>query len=129
MAATNWKRVRDQLWQRSHGLCEVSGVALDFDTFDAHHRRNKGMGGTTRTDKDWLSNLLALDPAVHNGGPQSVHGRRTWSGRRGYLIPKNVEWASTVPVLIHDRYWFLLGDDITGGGYYPLPGGIAPVIV
>lgn len=84
-------------------------------------RRNKGMGGTVREDRDWLSNLLALDPVVHNGGPQSVHGRRAWSERRGYLIPKNIPWASAVPVLIFGRFLFMLGDD---GQYYPPPPGL-----
>jgi 5-methylcytosine-specific restriction endonuclease McrA len=125
---TNWTRTRDQLWQRSHGLCEVSGLPLDLETFHAHHRRNKGMGGTDREDKDWLSNMLALDPDVHNGGPRSVHGRRAWSEPRGYLVPKNVEWASMVPVLYRGRFWLMLGDTLAGGGLYPVPGGIAPVL-
>lgn len=121
----NWKLLRDQLWTRSHGLCEVSGRALDPETFHAHHRRNKGMGGTSREDKDWLSNLLATDPEVHNGGPQSVHGRRAWSEPRGYLVQKDTLWAGMVPVLYRGRFWFMLGDDISQGGLYPVPNGIA----
>jgi hypothetical protein len=118
---STWGRLRGALWTRCGGRCEVSGVPLDRETFDAHHRRNKGMGGTVREDRDWLSNLLALDPTVHNGGPQSVHGRRAWSERRGYLIPKHVPWASAVPVLIFGRFLFMLGDD---GQYYPPPPGL-----
>lgn len=129
MTKTNWALLREQLWERSHGLCEVSGVRLDYEAFDAHHRRPKGMGGTDREDKDWLSNLLATDPAVHNGGPQSVHGRPTWSRPRGYLLPKNVPWAGMVPVLYRGRFWFMLGDDLTGGGLHPAPyGGVVPVL-
>lgn len=121
--APNWTRLREQLWTRCDGFCEVSGVPLDPDTFDAHHRRPKGMGGTRRADRDWLSNLLATDPVIHNGGPQSVHGRRDWSEPRGYLLPQNTQWASSVPVLIRGRFWFMLGDDVTEGGYYPAPPG------
>lgn len=114
----NWKIIRAKLWERSRGVCEVSGLPLDPDTFDAHHRRNKGMGGTSRPDTDSLSNLLALDPNVHNGGPQSVHGRRTWSEERGYLLPKDTDRAISWPVLIHGRRWvFLLSD----GQYRDIP--------
>src|SRR3954462_15660128 len=82
----NWSRLREQLWARCSGRCEVSGTPLDFETFDAHHRRNKGMGGTSRLDTDLLSNLLALDPTVHNGGPGSGHADRNGvSGPRGWL--------------------------------------------
>lgn len=115
---------RTPLWERCGGLCEVSGRALDFDTFDMHHRRNKGMGGTSRADVHELWNLLALDPAVHNGGPHSIHGRRRWSQERGYLVPKhtrNVELAMW-PVWLHGRGWVLLSQ-ITG--YLPLPPGVA----
>lgn len=108
--ATDWLKVRDILWERSGGLCEVSGVPLDFERFDAHHRRNKGMGGTRRADVDWPSNLLALDSQVHNGGPLSVHGRRTWSQPRGYLLPKDTMWAGFVPVLLRGTRWVLLPD-------------------
>lgn len=122
----NWATIREALWKRSKGCCEITGTPLDFDAFDVHHRRNKGMGGTRREDRDWLSNLLALHPVVHNGGPQSVHGRRPWSQQRGYLLPKDTPWASLVPCLILGRYWLMLGDD---GQYYPAPyGGVVPVL-
>lgn len=119
---TDWKKIREVLWERSVGRCEVSGQPLDPDTFDAHHRRNKGMGGTSRADVDNLTNLLALDPIVHNGGPQSVHGRRRWSEARGYLIPKHASeldrWPVWLPLGHQGWRWMLLGMD---GQYYPLP--------
>lgn len=115
---------RAQLWARSGGRCEVSGRPLDFETFDAHHRRPKGMGGTTRANRDAIECLLALDPIVHNGGPQSVHGDPLWARARGYLVRKNVDYPEQVPVLIHGHYWMLLGRD---GQRYPLPPGLAPL--
>lgn len=112
----DWSKLREALWLRCGGYCEVSGTPLDFDTFDAHHRRNKGMGGDRRLDTNTLPNLLALDPQVHNGGPTSVHGRRPWSQRRGYLIPKDSQRpAGAFPVKIHGRRWVLLLDDGTYG--------------
>lgn len=98
----DWKNLRDQLWIRSKGLCEVSGIPLDYDTFDAHHRRPKGMGGDRRPDTNTLVNLLALDPQVHNGGPKSVHGNRPRSEVGGWLIPKRIDDAGSVPVMLHD---------------------------
>lgn len=117
--SVTWGQIREQLWDRCGGYCEVSGLPLDPETFDAHHRRNKGMGGTDRPDKNWLTNLLALDPAIHNGGPQSVHGRRAWSEERGFLVPKHVTWAGSWPVKIRDRSWVMLG---MGARYYDVPG-------
>lgn len=103
---------------RSGGYCEVSGLPLDPDTFDAHHRRSKGMGGDGRLNTDTLSNLLALDPQVHNGGPASVHGRGAWSQVRGYLVPKHHDYPGMVPVLLHTGRRVLLLDD----GSYAYPG-------
>lgn len=123
--ATAWQKTRAALWERSHGLCEITGQPLDYDTFDAHHRRPKGMGGSDQPDKDWLSNALALTPVIHNGGPQSVHGRPVWARERGYLVHKHVAWAGMVPVLYRGRFWLVLGDTLDGGGLYPVPNGIA----
>lgn len=115
MTRPDWGRIREQLWNRCDGLDEITGQPLDFDTFDAHHRRPKGMGGTRRMDRDWLTNLLALDPRTHNGGPLSVHGRPDWSRERGYLIAKDVWMAGAVPFLHHGTGWLWL--DRTGGYY------------
>lgn len=112
---TDWAKIREQLFERSDGRCEVSGWALDFDTFDVHHRRNRGMGGTDRPDVHDADNLLALNPVVHNGGPQSVHERRAWSEQRGYLIPKHLDHPGMVSVLLFGRRWVFLGKD---GQYY-----------
>lgn len=114
-ARADWKTLREQAFARCHGQCEVSGRLLDFDTFDLHHRRNKGMGGTSRPDTDTLPNLLALDPIVHNGGPDSVHADRGRSELYGWLIPKlSTEALHMVPVLVRGPagwQWCLLGQD------------------
>lgn len=115
---------RTTVWERAHGKCEITGQPLgppDSDRWECHHRRNKGMGGTSRADRDALSNLLALTPLIHNGGPQSVHGRREWAEENGYLVPKHVHQAKLWPVRLRGRHWVILGDD---GRYYPLPPGL-----
>lgn len=107
----NWKILREQLWERSEGRCEVSGLPLDPDTFDAHHRRPKGHGGTSRLDTDTLCNLLALDPQVHNGGKASVHGNRPRSEEHGWLLPQSTPIAGEWPVQLSDGRWvYLLAD-------------------
>lgn len=125
----DWTAVRAALWERSGGRCEVSGVLLDPDSWDAHHRINKGMGGTRRAWRDDLTNLLALDPLVHNGGSMSVHGRRPWSEMRGYLLPKlSLYPPHVMPVWLHGVRWVFL----TAAGTYtdqlvtPVSRGIRP---
>jgi hypothetical protein len=116
----NWKQLREQLLERSGGYCEVSGRVLDPETFDAHHRRPKRMGGTSRPDTDLLSNLLALDPGTHNAaarGARSVHGSSLWSMACGYLLHDDAIPA-LAPVLIMGRRWVLLGEH---GEYVPQP--------
>jgi hypothetical protein len=111
----DWLRIRALLWERSGGRCEVSGLPLDPDTFDVHHRINKGMGGTTRWWRDDPANLLALDPYVHNGGPGSVHADRPWSEQRGYLLPKLMMHPPHVmPAWLHSARWVFL----TSAGTY-----------
>lgn len=89
-------------------------MALDWETFDVHHRVNKGMGGTSRPWRDAFTNLLALDPIVHNGGPGSVHGRRPWAEMRGYLLPKLIAWPpASMPVWLHGVRWVFLTENGT----------------
>lgn len=83
-----------------------------------HHRRNKGMGGTSRPNTDALYNLLALDPEIHNGGPQSVHGRREWAERNGFLIPKDASHPQNWPVKLRGRWWVFL---TSTPRYVPVP--------
>lgn len=119
-------RQRPILWERCEGRCEITGVTLDYETFDMHHRRPKGSGGTSRENRDAIENLLALDPIIHNGAPHSVHQDPLWSRPRGYLVRKHIEDPGQLPVRLLDRYWVLLGAD---GEYHPLPPGIAPLVV
>lgn len=113
-----WEKLRELLWARSGGYCEISGRPLDQETFDAHHRRLKGMGGTYRPLTDSLCNLLALDPEVHNGAPWSVHQNSKWSRPRGYLLSAHVEDAAMAitPVLYRGQKWVVLLDNSTDTG-------------
>lgn len=103
-----WSQLRAALLQRCGGRDEITGLPLDPESFDAHHRRPKGMGGTSRPDTDTLSNLLALAPDTHNGGPGSVHARRGWSEENGYLLPQSTPLAVSWPVLLFGHRWVYL---------------------
>lgn len=109
----NWTKIREALWTRSGGFCEVSGRTLDPETFDAHHRRPRGIGGTYRPLTDSLCNLLALDPEVHNGAPWSVHQNSTWSRPRGYLLSSHMadEVLEIAPVLYRGKEWLILAEN------------------
>lgn len=106
------------LWDRCGGRCEVSGRSIEFETFDAHHRRPKGMGGTRRENRDNVECLLALHPDVHNLSPDSVHLFPGWSRPRGYLVSKHTDDPGQVPVWWRGCAWVLLTPD---GSYQFLP--------
>lgn len=107
------------------GFVRCLGVPLPSrDSTPTIYRRNKGMGGTSRSDTDTLPNLLALDPIVHNGGPGSVHDRRIASEANGWLVPKlSVFVLSTIPAAVWVgpglRRYVLLTDQ---GGYVEVTG-------
>lgn len=108
--------LRRLIYQRSGGLCEASGLPLPRN-WELHHRRPRGMGGTSRPDTDTAPNVLALTPEVHNMHPDSVHMRRWWSEPRGYLLSQHEPNPAAVPVLLHGRDWVTLTTD---GGYEPV---------
>jgi hypothetical protein len=112
-------KLREAAWARSGGRCEASGRPLPT-RWDLHHRRPKGMGGTSRPDTDTLPNVLALHPDVHNLKPDSVHMLRSWSEPRGYLLPQSEDHPELVPVLVHGATWAVLAGDT----YAPVPQGI-----
>jgi hypothetical protein len=123
-AKVNMGTLRHAAYNRARGCCEISGRPLGHvdGGWELHHRRNKGMGGTSRDDTDTLPNVLALHPDVHNGGPDSVHGRRRWSEERGYLIPKDVDDPWLWPVWLLGREWVLL---TASGAYASMPGHVS----
>lgn len=113
-------QLRGAAWDRAGGRCEITGVWLgerDSDEWALHHRRVKGMGGSSRDDTHVLSNVLALSHAAHNLGPRpAVHLDVAWARERGYLVGQH-QHPRLVPVLLRGRARVLLTDD---GGYVPL---------
>lgn len=97
---------RRAVYDRSGGRCERCGTGLGF-LWECHHRKLRAQGG------DWSAvNLLALHPACHNPGPDSVHGAPTVAYRDGYLVRGGSDPAD-MPVYLFGRRWARLAP----GGY------------
>lgn len=135
-------KTRRIIWERAQGHCEITGAPLgpcETGPWECHHRRNKGMGGSSRANVDNPSNLMALTPRIHNGGPGSVHAHRPWAQRCGYLLPKHVAEPGMWPVQLAGlrpvvtaggivmvvNPLVLLGDD---GRYHAVPSPIRQVV-
>lgn len=104
--------VRQLVWRRSLGCCEVCGMYLPASGWNAHHRQARRMGGTRNDFARCASNALA----VCGGGVSGCHGRiesnRLWAQQRGYLVPSWLRPAEE-EVLLANYGWVLLGDDGT----------------
>lgn len=122
--------LRRAAFERERGLCAATGLPLgepDGDSWNMHHRRPGGMGGTKRPGQDSLPNVICLLAEAHNMGSQwlvvdgvkgrSVHGDPRWSMPRGLLLSPSVDEPGSVPVLVHGVGWVFLTDD---GGYLPV---------
>lgn len=94
------RNLRARLFARCGGRCDVCGQPLAAAEMDAHHRKQRSLGG-----RDVLSNLLALHRLCHG----KIHN--TNSHKQGWLC-KSTDIPSRVPVLLYDGY-VLLND---GGG-------------
>lgn len=120
--------LRRAAYEREGGRCFVTGLPLgdvDGGTWDLHHRRPGGKGGTKRSDQDSLPNVVALLSVVHNFGSQhvavhgqrgrSVHGAPAWSMPHGYLLsPASSVPPRSRPALHHEHGWVFL---LERGGY------------
>lgn len=108
---------RTALAIRSQGRCEKCGTAR---AAQAHHRRPRGMGGTSLTVKHGLASLIHVCDRCH----ASIEGNRARAlhPRHGWLVDQHVDPA-TVPVLLSTVNFgvalVLLADD---GGINLAPG-------
>lgn len=110
-AGPSMAELRPTLWGRCGGRCERCGRSLEFETFDAHHRKYRSRGG-----KDEIVNLVALCPECHFWAHS--HGRE--AGPAGFSVQASQD-PGAIPVQVYaGRYAsgrpkvFLTLD----GGYY-----------
>lgn len=112
--------LRRRIYERANGVCELSGRPLPGGLdgpWEAHHRRPKGMGGTSRPNTDTVGNLLALHPRVHNMAPDSVHLMPERARASGWLVSKHEDDPASIPVILWTGHVVLLGEE----GYISLP--------
>lgn len=123
--------LRRAAWEREGGRCAVTGLPLgepESGRWNLHHRLAGQMGGTTRLDRDVLSNVIAVLAEAHNfGSPwlpvagvygRSIHTDPAWSRANGLLLSAGRgDEPAAVPVLMAGRGWVFLDD---GGGCTPV---------
>jgi hypothetical protein len=114
------RELRERAWQRQDGICAVTGLPLDWERDDLHHRLAGQMGGTSQ-DRDRLSNVVAVLAVAHNlGSPglpvdgvpgRSVHGDPGWSRPLGLLLSAGRgDDPAVVPVRMARTGWVFLDD-------------------
>lgn len=117
--------LRRAAYERQRGVCAVTGIALgdpEDSRWHMHHRLAGGMGGTSRLDRDVLSNVVAVLAEAHNmGSPRllvdgkagrSIHTDPAWSRPLGLLLSAGRgDVPAEVPVRLAGLGWVFLTDD------------------
>lgn len=89
---------RQTVIDRAGGRCEV---CRRTDLGPLHHRRLKGMGGTSVAWSDDPSNLLAVCPRCHD----HIHANPAESYDRGLIVRRGDEPWAVPAVLWCGRVW------------------------
>ncbi len=77
--ATRWDRVRRSILERDGGIC----VRCHCEACDVHHRKPKGMGGTSDEEVAYgMANLISLCRECHS----RIHAHPAQSYRDGFLV-------------------------------------------
>jgi hypothetical protein len=96
------RQVVSLAWVREFARCFRCGAALRWDErgfgWSAHHRKPRGMGGSSNPKLGEVSNLLILCGSGTSGCHGWVESNRSEAGSLGYLIPV----AATAPELDPD---------------------------
>lgn len=79
MSRLNWKTAREACFTRDEGMCR----RCSRPATDCHHRKVKGMGGTSDNERNFgLANLISLCRDCHN----HVHANPAESYEKGWLV-------------------------------------------
>jgi 5-methylcytosine-specific restriction protein A len=96
--------VRQQIRDRAVGRCEKCGLYVDYGA-QYHHRRPRGMGGTSRKEIGGPQNGMY----VHSGCHVIIESGRTRARLMGWLVPNGMN-PESVPVRLWNG-WFILTAD------------------
>lgn len=97
------RRVRDQIVARANGACERCGVPVNV--FQIHHRRPRGMGGSTAEDTNRASNGLCVCVSCHG----DIEANREDALKYGWLVRQGQDPVA-VRVLRRGQ-WVTLAND------------------
>lgn len=101
---------------RSGGCCERCGRSLANIPADVHHRRPRGMGGTSDPEIDAPENQVVLDRECHGW----VESNREQAIEHGWLVPRrDPRHPREVPVFIAGD-WYLIEPNLI------VPAGLEP---
>ena len=98
-AGPDWDYIYHLLAVRSGGRCEITGVRLTRANSSIHHRRPRGMGGTSRADVHDLCNLILAEGHGTIGAHAWAEINRTAASERGLLVPQALDPAM-IPVTL-----------------------------
>lgn len=98
---------RQGIFQRARFACELCGKETGLTI---HHRRPRQMGGTSRPDIHWPSNLLAVCGSGTTGCHGHIESQRERSYHYGWLVRTGFSSEET-PFCDMKGRWFLLLDD------------------
>jgi len=87
------QHVKQFVFARSEGYCEVLAAGCDMAATEIHHRRARGMGSTKRPETNYASNLLAICRRCH----LRCEASRSWALDNGFLVRQSANPAD-VPV-------------------------------
>lgn len=100
------KALRDLVWSRCKGYCELCGKQLP-EGWALHHRKLKSRGG-----KDEVENLVALHHHCHNTGTYAVHMRPAKATELGFMVSSWQE-PSESPLTLPDGNLVILTSEGT----------------
>lgn len=98
---------RKVIYKRANGRCEVCG--LPWQIAQIHHRRPRGMGGTSRKNSGTASNGLLVHPKCH----ARIESQREIALENGWLVSQTAD-----PLVVPVKLWHgvVLLDD-NGGSH------------
>lgn len=102
--------LREAVWSRCGGLCELCAERLPSAGWHAHHRKLRSRGG-----QDDVANVVALHTLCHT----RVHGHVDWATQAGFLVASHDEPTAAL-LGLHGETWVRLALD---GTYVPNPPG------
>lgn len=106
------RKTLDLVWARDESACFMCHRALarDAGDYSIHHRRPRGMGGTSDPVADSPVNLLLLCGSGTTGCHGAVERNRVRAVANGFIVQQGVDPA-TVPISYVSAWEIYLTDD------------------